>query len=166
MAVIAYKIFTNGSDSYRVEHAFNCGQFDLLDESQPGHGWVEVWRDCDLMIPERRTLFPFASGPKGVVESDIQIADTRLRHYKAFEDTGDSFTATLDMSTVNDGILPTDVCAYMDLYQNGKWLPCRAYTVNHSTSTITINSEWRVPGASYDVVFWAAPSGGNNSPGT
>lgn len=166
MALLAYKIFTVGGKDYRVEHAFECGQFDLMTEQQPGHGWVEVWRDCDLMTRSRQTLIPYASGPKGMVNADIQIADTRQRHYFDQAGTDDSFTATLDLSGVNGGILPNNICAYLDLYQNGVLLPCRAYSLNPATAIITIEAEWRVPGASYTVKFWASPDGGNSSHGT
>ena len=163
---MAYKIINVSGTDVRVEHAFNCGQFDKMAEDQPGNGWVEIWRDCDLMIPDRQTLIPYASGPKGVVNADVKIADTRLRHYFNSDGTDDAFTATLDLSGVNGGILPADHCTYMDLYQNGKLLPCQAYTVNHTTSLVTIATEWRVPGATYTIKFWASPDGGISGPGT
>lgn len=166
MAVIAFKNITYLSKEYRVEHTFECGQFDLMDEQQPGHGWTEVWRDCDLLAPERQTLIPFASGPKGVVSADIRIADTRLRHYFDLPATDDSFVTALDLSGINGGILPSNYCTYIDLYQNGVLLPCSAYTVTHSTSTINIDSDWQIPGASYTVKFWASPDGGNSGPGS
>lgn len=164
MAVRAYRTITDGPNTYQIEHTFECGQFDLIQESNPGI-WTEIWRDCDLGTKTRRTLWPYASGLKGVVDVDVTLS-SRARHWKYFQGTNDDFTANLDLSDINDGVLPSGFCTWMEVYQNGKKLPCRAYSVNFATATVTIDGEWRVPGASYEVIFWAAPSGGAGSPGT
>jgi len=155
---------TDGADTYRIEHTFECGQFDVIQANNPGV-WTEIWRDCDLGTKNRRTLWPYASGIKGVVDANANM-QLRGRHWKYFPSSNDDFTATLDMSDVNCGQLPTDPCAWVEILQNGKKLPCSAFTINFVTSIITILAEWRVPGAAYEVLFWAAPCGGVASPGT
>lgn len=154
MAVSAYKIVTG----VRIERLFECGQFDLLQEN--GGGWTEIWRDCDYLLRTSRTQWPFASGQKGAVEANIAVSDTRLRHRKYFPSDEDNFTSTLDLSDVNNGVLPSDVCAWMEVWQNGKKLPCEAFEVNFTTAIVTLFEGWLVPGAAYEVLFWASPSGG------
>lgn len=156
MAVRAYKIVSG----YRLEYTFECGQFDLANEN--GAGWTEIWRDCDLGARARRTLYPYASGLKGVADIDVNIAGSRLRHRKYFPSSDDSFTDTLDLSDTNSGQLPLDYCTWFEMYQNGKKIPCEAFTVNFGTAVVTINEAWRVPGAAYEILFWAAPVGGSN----
>lgn len=165
MAVRASRTVTVSSVDYTVYYTFECGQFDLIEENTPGV-WTEIWRDCDLGTKTRRTLYPMASGLKGVVDVDFTLPD-RLRHRKYIQGTDDSFTSTLDLSDINDGVLPSDFCRWLEIYQNGKKLPCEAIEeIDFSTAVITIDSAWRIPGASYEVIFWAAPSGGVSSPGT
>lgn len=164
MAVRASRSITEGADTFQIEHTFECGQFDLIEENNPGV-WTEIWRDCDMSTKNRRRLTPYASGLKGVADIEITIP-SRARHWKYFQASGDDFTDELDLSDVNDGVLPTDFCRWMEIYQNGKKLPCHAYEINHTTSTVTITAEWTVPGAAYEVVFWASPSGGSSTPGT
>ena len=164
MAVRASRTISDGVDTFSIEHTFECGTFDLITENNPGDR-TEIWRDCDLGTKNRRTLWPYSSGLKGVVDLDFTMP-SRARHWKYFQATNDDFTATLSMTDINCGVLPPDFCTWLELYQNGKKLPCRAFTINFLTSIITILEEWRVPGASYEVVFWANPCGGSSTPGT
>lgn len=151
MAVRAYKIVSG----YPIEYTFECGQFDAMQAN--GAGWTEIWRDCSIGGRLRRTLYPYASGLLGYADLNVNISNSRQRHQKYFQETGDAWASSLDLSDVNGGFLPLDPCSYIEVYQNGKKLPCSAITVNYSTSTITIASEWLVPGASYEVLFWASP---------
>lgn len=159
MAVRAYATISG----FTIEHTFECGQFDLMLENGNAEGWVEIWRDCDLATNQRRRLWPYASGLKGTADIDITLPD-RARARKYFQAVDDTFTDVLDMSTDFD-TLPSDPCVWIEIYQNGKRLPCESYTVDYDTLEITINTEWRVPGASYEVFVWTAASGSNN-PGT
>ncbi len=59
--VLAYKIISG----YTIQKQFECGQFDILQESDPGNGWVEISRDCDAWLPARWSLYPYASGNNG-----------------------------------------------------------------------------------------------------
>ena len=165
MAVRASRSITEGSDTFTIYHTFECGAFDLIAENNPGI-WTEIWRDCDLGTKNRRTLWPFASGLKGVADVEVNLADTRQKHRKYFPASDDSFTTDLDLSDVNNGILPANPCAWMEVYQNGKKLPCEAYTLNYATPKVVIGGEWAVPGAAYEVIFWASPYGGSSTPGT
>ncbi len=165
MAVRASRSITEGSDTFTIYHTFECGAFDLIAENNPGI-WTEIWRDCDLGTKNWRKLWPYASGKKGVVDVEVNISGTRQRHRAYTQPGDDSFVSTLDLSGVNGGVLPPNPCVWMDLYQNGKKLPCEAFTLNYSTAIITILEEWRVPGAAYEVLFWATPSGGSSTPGT
>ena len=164
MAVRAYRTISDGSDDYVIEHTFECGQFYALDESTPGV-WTVLWEDCDLGTGRRRTLYPFASGLKGVVDVNVSTP-SRTKHWKYFPASNDDFTATLSMADINCGKLPSDPCGWLAIYQNGKKLPCSAYSINFVTAVITILEEWRVPGAGYEVIFEASPCGGVSSPGT
>lgn len=165
MAVRAYRELTDGPVTATIEHTFECSTFDLITENEPGI-WTEIWRDCDMGTRSRRRLWPYASGLKGTADVDITIP-ARQRHWKYFQGTNDDFVTDLDMSDINGGVLPGDFCRWMEVYQNGKKLPCRAYTIQHTPpATVLIDGEWTVPGASYEVIFWAAPYGGANSPGT
>lgn len=154
MAVLATKVLF-GKPATRY---FECGQFDILQES--GGGWTELWRDCDIWTSARRTLWPFASGPKGSASAVVvSIADTRTRFRKYFPATADEeFMSVLDLSDVNSGLLPVDYCVWMEVLQNGKKLPCEAFSVNFALSRVEIESEWTVPGASYEVIFFANPA--------
>ena len=154
MAVSAYKI----ESGQRVERLFECAAFDAMQAS--GGTWTEIWRDCDQYTMRRRTQWPFASGPKAYLVANTAVADTRLRHRKYFPSDGDNFTSELDLSDTNSGVLPTDTCLWMEVWQNGKKLPCEAYSTNFGTSIVTINAAWLVPGAAYEVIFWATPVGG------
>lgn len=166
MAVRAYRTILQdgGPDSFTVEHTFECGQYDSMI-ANGNADWQEIWRDCDMGTKNRRTLWPYASGLKGVADVDIVIPG-RQRHRKYFPASDDSFASELDMSDINGGFLPLNYCTYMDLLQNGKKLPCEGFGINYTLSKIVIEGEWTVPGASYEVIFWAAPYGGSSSPGT
>jgi hypothetical protein len=156
MAVRAYKIVSG----VRVERWFECGQFDLIQENDTS--WQEIWRDCDMLLQRTRIEVPFAAGWKGYVDMEISVADTRLRHrkYFAYPDDPEEVPAFLDCSDVNGGGLPSDVCRWSEVYQNGKKLPCEGYYINYTTSTFVIREDWRAAGAAYEVVFWANPMGG------
>lgn len=159
MAVRAYKIVEISGTDYRIEHSFNCGVFDLMTEGGTNE-WTEIWRDCDIWV-NRQTEYPYASGPRAHWHVENTITE-ESRHRAYFLASDDTFTSTLDLSDTNDGVLPSDVCRWMEIYQNGKKLPCEGYSVDPDTSVVTISSDWRVPGASYEVIFWAAPVGGSN----
>ena len=154
MAVKAYKVISGK----KVEALFECAYFDSMQLG--GGGWTEIWRDCDQYTQKRRTLWPFASGPKSYLDLEVAVADTRLKHRKYFPSDDDNWTSELDLSDVNSGVLPSDGCIWMEVWQNGKKLPCEAYTVDFGTAIVTINEAWRVPGAAYEVLFWASPVGG------
>jgi hypothetical protein len=156
MAVRAYKIVSG----VRVERWFECGLFDLIQETDSS--WNEIWRDCDMLTQRTRVLVPFASGPKGFVDMEVSVADTRLRHRKYFPAPEDfeEVPYLLDCSDVNNGGLPNDACAWSEVYQNGKKLPCEGYYINYTTATFVIEEVWRVMGAAYEVIFWANPFGG------
>jgi hypothetical protein len=143
---------------FPVQRYFECGQFDLLQEN--GGGWTELWRDCDVWTAQRRTLWPFASGPKGTANAVVvSIADTRTRFRKYFPALADEeYKSALDLSDVNSGLLPIDYCVWMEVQQNGKCLPCEAFSVNFALATVNIEAEWQVPGASYEVKFFATPA--------
>lgn len=150
MGVIAYKI----SSGVTFRYEFECGTFDLASDSGGLDGWTEIARDCDHWPSTRRTLTPYASGNKGA--SDIVIDfNERIGHHKYIETTDDTMRDVLDLSDINGGQLPTTPCAWMQVIQNGKKLPCSAYTVDYTTAEITIVEAWRVPGASYEVIFYA-----------
>jgi len=151
MGVLAYKIIT-GTPDYTVERDWNCGNFDLLQESQPGNGWIEISRDCDAWPQSRRTLNPYASGNNGKGGASPP-AQSGPRWRKYFPELGDVEASSLDFSDVNSGYLPTSMCGNFDLFQNGKKLPCEAFTVDYPTSIVTIVSAWRVPGASYEAIY-------------
>lgn len=167
MAVRAYRKITpeSGPPDVTIYRTFDCGQFDSMI-ANGNTDWTEVWRDCDLATKQWRPLWPYASGFKGVADVEINLADSRQKHRKYVQASDDTFTSEIDLSDINAGILPINRCTWMDVFQNGKKLPCEAYEVDYTLAKITIETEWRAPGASYEVLFWAAPSGGNSSPGT
>lgn len=150
MGVIAWKLITESGDTFYVEHEFECGTFDAQQET--GAGWTEIERDCDRWV-NRRTLWPYASGMRyGAPVRIVKSAANRKRKY--FPAVGDEFTTELDMSDVNNGIMPANYCAYLELMQNGKVIPCEGFTIDHPNKKILINAAWRVPGAAYEVTFW------------
>lgn len=155
MAVRAYKIISASGTPYRIEYTFECGQFDLMQAN--GAAWTEIWRDCDIAGKLRRSLYPFAAGLLSAADVKVDISGQKLRHRKYFATTDDTVRTALSLSDVNGGVLPLDICTYIDVYQNGKKIPCEGFSINHSTSTITIAAAWAVPGASYEVLFWASP---------
>ena len=149
MGVIATK--TIGSDVLTKE--WNCSTFDFMQATQPGNGWVEIARDCDRVV--RRTLFPYASGPSYFSDT-AALFNEKVRHRKYFPAVDEVNTSTLNLSDVNNGLLPFDFCKWGEVYQNGKKLPCEAFALNASTAVLAINSAWIVPGAAYEVFFWAS----------
>lgn len=167
MAVRAFRTITpeSGPPDVVVYHTFDCGQYDSM-KANGDTDWTEVWRDCDLATKQWRPLWPYASGFKGIADVEVNIADSRQRHRKYTRPLNDTFPSEIDLSDINDGFLPANHCVYLEVYQNGKKLPCEAYTVNYSLAKIEIETEWQVPGAAYEVLFWAPPSGGTASPGT
>lgn len=117
-----------------IERNFECGTFDLLQESQPGNGWVEVWRDCDAWPKTRRTLYPYASGNNGLaISSPPQPAPAPFEKYFAATESEALFE--FDLSDTNGGALPSNK-TQIDVYQNGKWIPRRAFSVDYTTSVI------------------------------
>lgn len=148
-------MITVSGTPYKIEYTFECGQFDLMQEN--GAAWTEIWRDCDIAGKLRRSLYPYASGLLSYADIKVDVSGQRLRHRKYFQTTDDTWRTTFDLSDVNGGVLPLDVCTYMEVYQNGKKIPCEAYTVNYSTAIVTLSTNWAVPGASYEVLFWASP---------
>ena len=167
MAVRAYRTITpeSGPPDVTIYHTFDCGPFDSM-VANGITAWTEVWRDCDMATKAWRPLWPYASGFKGIADVDINMADSRQRHRYYNHETTDDFVSELDLSTINDGFLPVNHCTWLEIYQNGKKLPCESYTIDYTLSKLTINTDWLVPGASYEVLFWAPPSGGNSTPGT
>lgn len=154
MAVLAQKFIITKN----VQRYFECGQFDLLQEN--GGGWTELWRDCDVWASQRRTLWPFASGPKGSANASVIAGATLAKFRKYFPANDDDFQPILDLSDVNGGVLcePTKACEYTEVLQNGKKLPCEAYTVNFALSRIEVYGEWASPGEAYEVLFYALPA--------
>lgn len=156
MGVLAFKVISGTP----VTREWECGTFDLMDESDPSHGWTEISRDCDSW-PRRRTLYPYASGMHtGGRTGSATTLDASVPFRKYFANTTDTILTSLDFSDINGGILPVSPCAQMELYQNGLKLPCEAYTVDYSLSTISILTAWLVPGAAYEAVYFA-PTGGS-----
>ena len=155
MGVIAGKIIDFSGTPIKFAFEFECGSFDLAEENGGLDGWVEINRDCDHWPATRRTLNPYASGPKGSSDIIFDWSD-RLMHRKYFPNDTDVVFDVLDMSDVNGGYLPSNPCANMTVLQNMvRKIPCEGYTVDNVLSEITILDEWRVPGASYEVVFFA-----------
>lgn len=152
MGVLAYKIVDlGGGNVASFKQEFECGVFDLADESGGLDGWVEIARDCDRWPSTRRTLTPYASGNKGASDF-ISTFDDKIRFRKYFPNTTDAELDVLDLSDMNGGVLPAMV--WIDLYQNGKQIPTpEACTVDYDTAELTILAEWRVPGAAYEVIF-------------
>jgi len=155
MGVLASKIIDGDS----VIRNWECGSFDLMGESDPANGWVEISRDCDSW-PGRRTLYPYASGMHtGGTGVQATSLDSGVPFRKYFSNTTDTILTDLDFSDINSGVLPSTPCSQMTLYQNGVKIPCEAFSVDYSLSTITINGEWQVPGAAYEAIYFA-PTGG------
>jgi hypothetical protein len=155
MGVIAIKTIT-GSPDYQIQREWECGSFDLLQDSDPGNGWTELSRDCDQWPQGRRTLYPYASGNNGSGAATNPPLFATFRKY--FPETTDAEVDELDFSDVNAGVLPSAPCQSLRLYQNGKKLPCEAYSIDYGTAIVTISAGWMVPGASYEVDFDAAVS--------
>jgi hypothetical protein len=138
-----------------LKFEFECGTFDLAQENGGLDGWVEISRDCDRWPATRTTLTPYASGNKAQSKFLYDFSE-RVGHRKYFPHSGDDIIETLDMSDVNGGKLPSTPCVWMTIMQNMvRKIPCEAYTIDYTTSIITIAEEWRVPGASYEVTFFA-----------
>ena len=154
MGVIAQYIDSGGA-VFKFE--FECGTFDLADENSGLDGWEEIARDCDHWPATRVRLTPYASGPKGVSDALFDFRE-RVKFRKYFPMTEDTEVSTLDLSDVNGGKLPSNPCAWIDVLQNGKSIPCEGWEVDYTTAIITINSEWLVPGAAYEVKFQAQPA--------
>lgn len=151
MGVIAGKIVSGVK--FIIE--FECGTFDLAADSGGLDGWTEVSRDCDHWPATRRRLTPYASGPKDQSAIIFDFND-RIGHRKYFSTTDDTIRDVLDMSDINGGFLPTQPCVWMTVLQNMvREIPCEGYTIDYSTAEITILEEWRVPGAAYQVRFFA-----------
>ncbi len=156
MAVTAYKIIALPSE-HTVQREWECGTFDLMNDTDPGNGWVELSRDCDAWRQQRRTLVPFASGNNGLGQVTNPYIPAMLRFYKPFIAAENEIITELDLSDINGGVLPSDLCAYFDLSQNGKEIPCTALTADYGTSIVAIDPLWQVMGANYYVKFWASP---------
>lgn len=150
MGVVASKIIGGTA----ILRNWECGTFDLLQASNPGNGWVEISRDCDAWPPRRWTLYPYASGNNGQGTAGPPAGGFSITYRKYFpDDDTDSTISDLDFSDINGGVLPASMCTKFRLYQNGKKLPCEAYTTDYDASTVTILEAWRVPGASYEGEF-------------
>jgi hypothetical protein len=148
--VLAYKIISG----YTIQKQFECGQYDILQESDPGNGWVEISRDCDAWLPARWSLYPYASGNNGGFFSSSN--GTVIPEFaKYFANDTDTALTELDLSDINSGVLPANPAARMGVFQNGKKLPFLAYTLDYGLSKILIATDWQVPGASYEVVYRA-----------
>lgn len=152
MGVVAIKLVSG----QRIQFEFECGAFDLMMDTDPANGWEEVSRDCDAWV-NRWERYPYASGSHrgGVNGSQMAMPEPGFPFRKYFPADGDNFTATLDFSDINEGILPITPCSQMWLLQNGKKLPCEAFTINYTTSVLTILEIWRVPGAAYEAIYTA-----------
>lgn len=153
MGVIAQYIDPGGA-VFKFE--FECGTFDLADENSGLDGWEEIARDCDHWPATRRRLNYYASGPKSLSDAIFNFSE-RVRFRKYFETTDDTVRDVLSLTDVNGGKLPTNPCAWIEVYQNGKSLPCEGWSVDYTAKTITISEAWRVPGAAYEVKFQAQP---------
>jgi len=147
--VIAYKIIGGTA----ITRNWECGTFDLLQESSPGNGWVEISRDCDAWPQRRWSLYPYASGNNGQGSIAPPAGNFTIKFRKYFPNTEDDTVSVLDMSDINAGILPSSPCTHLWVIQNGKPLPCEAYTIDYGTSEIAISSAWQAPGMSYEVRF-------------
>ena len=146
MAVVTYKII----DGITVQRQWECGQYDLLQETSPGNGWIEISRDCDAWMPSRWTLYPYASGNNGKYLATPIVGAVPLKFRKYFPNDTDDTITELDISDVNGGVMPSDMCSYFWCIQNGKPLPCEALTWDSSIGKVYISSAWQVPGAAYE----------------
>lgn len=147
-------------DGIRVVREFPCGTFDLMDEGNPGHGWIAFYRDCDKMVPGQRTSFPFASGFKSGGDGEVAAAlDERLPFRKVFLPSGDpeEMVYELDCTDINNGVLPSNPCAKLWLFQNRSTkLLCEEYEIDTPTAGwITLSDSVVVPGALYELLFEA-----------
>ena len=149
MGVIASKII----GGIAILRNWECGTFDLLQASDPGNGWVEISRDCDAWPKSRWTLYPYASGNNGQGQSAPPLGNLEVTFRKYFPNETDDTISELDFSDINEGRLPASMCTKFRLYQNGKKLPCEAYSTDYGTTVITILEAWRVPGAAYEGEF-------------
>lgn len=113
--VLAYKIISG----YTIQKQFECGQFDILQESDPGNGWVEISRDCDAWLPARWSLYPYASGNNGgyFSSSNGTVVPEFAKYFEILDDTQ---LTELDLSDINSGVLPSNPSARMGIFQNGK----------------------------------------------
>lgn len=159
MGVLAYKIMSIPPD-VTIQREWECGTYDLMVESGNADGWTEVSRDCDKW-PSRQTLYPYASGMHTGGNSVIATTlDPGIPFQKEFPNTDDSIITELDFSDMNGGVLPVSPCSQMWLYQNGVKMRCGQYVVDYGTATIAIVSDYQVPGAAYEAVYFA-PTGGS-----
>jgi hypothetical protein len=149
MGVIASKIIGGTA----ILRNWECGTFDLLQASDPGNGWVEISRDCDAWPKSRWTLYPYASGNNGQGQSAPPLGNLEVTFRKYFPNETDDTISELDFSDINEARLPASMCTKFRLYQNGKKLPCEAYSTDYGTTIITILEAWRVPGAAYEGEF-------------
>jgi hypothetical protein len=101
--VIAYKII----GGIAITRNWECGTFDLLQESSPGNGWVEISRDCDAWPQRRWNLYPYASGNNGQGSIAPPAGNFTIKFRKYFPNTEDDTVSVLDMSDINAGILPS-----------------------------------------------------------
>ena len=162
MGVLATKAISGG----QISRDWECGTFDLMDESNPSHGWTEISRDCDSW-PARRTLYPYASGMRtgGRTATATNLDPTvPFRHH--FPASLDEIITELDFSGVNGGVLPTSPCNQMILKQNdSREIRCEFYTVDYSVSKIYLDASVQVPGADY-YAWYFAPTGGSGGGGS
>lgn len=150
MAVLAYKVISGVT----VQKQFECGTFDLLQETSPGNGWIEISRDCDVWLPSRWSLYPYASGNNGGYFSTTNGAVVP-EFVKYFPNETDDAITELDLSDINGGLMPSNPAARMNVYQSGKKLPYVALTYDNDNSKVLISTAWQVPGAAYEVVYRA-----------
>lgn len=150
--VLAYKVISGVT----VQKQFECGTFDLLQETSPGNGWIEISRDCDVWLPSRWSLYPYASGSNGGYSSSTSIKSP-VKFRKYFPNETDDTITELDFSDINGGFLPVDMCSDMDIIQSGKVIPCEGLTWDRTISKVYISSAWQVPGAAYEGKFFAPP---------
>ena len=148
MGVLAFKIIGGTA----IKRNWECGTFDILQASSPGNGWVEISRDCDAWPQRRWTLYPYASGNNGAGQYSPPIGNIQIDFFKYFPVSDDTQLDDLDMSDINAGVLPSNP-ASLKVYQNGKKIPPIGYTIDYTASTVSIVTDWQVPGASYEVVF-------------
>ncbi len=152
MGVIATKILSG----YQLIFEFDCSNFDNMVANGTTDGWEEVSRDCDHKPPSREwDGYPFSS--KSTNTSEINLATnvgSGARVYKRFDADEDEVLTELDLSDMNGGILPTNVCAMYDVYQNGNRLSCTLWEIDFDTKLLAIGTDRQAPGVNYEVLFW------------